>query len=83
MAELYWLAQIIEVPFRKYGTNPLVAAALADINAFTEPRHGGEADASNGVSGRRQAISTAPPRPGLTQSSLSGAVGTPQTPPQP
>jgi hypothetical protein len=37
MAELYWLAQIIEVPFLEYENNPLVAAAVVDLNAFTEP----------------------------------------------
>jgi hypothetical protein len=37
MAELYWLALTRDVPFRHYETDPLVAAAVADLNAFTEP----------------------------------------------
>jgi hypothetical protein len=37
MAELYWLSLTRDVPFREYETNPLVAAATADINAFAEP----------------------------------------------
>ena len=32
-----WLALIRDVPFRVYDTDALVAAAVADINAFTEP----------------------------------------------
>jgi len=37
MAEVYWLALTRDVPFRDYETDALVAAAVADINAFTEP----------------------------------------------
>ena len=37
MAELYWLSLTRDVPFREYETNPLVAAAIADLNGFTEP----------------------------------------------
>jgi hypothetical protein len=37
MAELYWLSLTRDVPFRQYETDPLVAAAIADLNAFTEP----------------------------------------------
>ena len=37
MAELYWLALTRDVPFRRYETDPLVAAAVADINAFAQP----------------------------------------------
>ena len=36
MAELYWLSLTRDVPFREYETEPLVAAAVADMNAFTE-----------------------------------------------
>jgi len=32
-----WLALTRDVPFRVYDTDALVAAAVADINAFTEP----------------------------------------------
>ena len=37
MAELYWLALTRDIPFRQYETDPLVAAAVADLNAFSEP----------------------------------------------
>jgi len=37
MAELYWLSLTRDVPFREYETDPLVAAAVADLNGFTEP----------------------------------------------
>jgi hypothetical protein len=37
MAELYWLSLTRDVPFREYETDPLVAAAVSDLNAFTEP----------------------------------------------
>ena len=37
MAEVYWLALTRDVPFRDYETDALVAAAVADMNAFTEP----------------------------------------------
>ncbi|MEM6457327.1 MAG: twin-arginine translocation signal domain-containing protein, partial [Acidobacteriota bacterium] len=34
MAEVYWQALTRDVPFNDYGTDPLVAAAVADLNAF-------------------------------------------------
>jgi hypothetical protein len=37
MAELHWLALTRDIPFRQYETDPLVAAAVADLNACTEP----------------------------------------------
>jgi hypothetical protein len=37
VAELYWLSLTRDVPFRKYETDPLVAAFVADITAFAEP----------------------------------------------
>ncbi|MBV8240170.1 MAG: hypothetical protein JOY75_05195 [Hyphomicrobiales bacterium] len=37
MAEVYWRALTRDVPFRDYETDPLVAAAVTDLNAFTEP----------------------------------------------
>jgi len=38
MAEVYWRSLTRDVPFRDYETDALVAAAVADMNAFTEPR---------------------------------------------
>jgi len=37
MAEVYWLSLTRDVPFRDYEADPLVAAAVADMNAFAEP----------------------------------------------
>src|SRR5262249_60943911 len=37
MAEVYWRALARDVPFREYESHPLVAAAVTDLNAFTEP----------------------------------------------
>jgi len=37
MAELYWLSLTRDVPFRHYETDPLLAAAVTDLNAFAEP----------------------------------------------
>src|SRR5262249_56541025 len=37
MAEVYWRSLTRDVPFRDYETHPLVAAAVTDLNAFTEP----------------------------------------------
>jgi hypothetical protein len=37
MAEVYWRSLTRDVPFRDYETDPLVAAAVADTNAFTAP----------------------------------------------
>jgi hypothetical protein len=37
MAEVYWLSLTRDVPFREYETDVAVAAAVADMNAFTEP----------------------------------------------
>ncbi|MEM7586526.1 MAG: vanadium-dependent haloperoxidase [Acidobacteriota bacterium] len=44
MAEVYWQALTRDVPFNDYGTDPLVAAAVADLNGFSEvigPTDGG------------------------------------------
>ncbi|MEM8961375.1 MAG: vanadium-dependent haloperoxidase [Acidobacteriota bacterium] len=44
MAEVYWQALTRDVPFNDYGTDPTVAAAVADLNGFTEiigPTDGG------------------------------------------
>jgi hypothetical protein len=37
MAEVYWRSLTRDVPFRQYESDPLVAAAVTDLNAFTEP----------------------------------------------
>jgi hypothetical protein len=37
MAELYWQALTIDVPFRDYETNAPIAAAVTDLNAFSHP----------------------------------------------
>jgi len=42
MAEVYWLALTRDVPFREYEQDPLVAAAVSDINALTEPLKSGD-----------------------------------------
>ncbi|MEM8995482.1 MAG: vanadium-dependent haloperoxidase [Acidobacteriota bacterium] len=44
MGEVYWQALTRDVPFGDYGTDPLVAAAVADLNAFSQtvgPKVGG------------------------------------------
>src|SRR6516164_5503742 len=35
MAELYWQRLTADVPFRDYETDPLIAAAVSDLNAFS------------------------------------------------
>lgn len=45
MGELYWKALCRDVPFDSYGTSPLIAAAVADLNAFEAtvgPKVGGQ-----------------------------------------
>jgi hypothetical protein len=37
MGELYWLALTRDVPYRSYETDPLITAALPDLNAFSGP----------------------------------------------
>jgi len=37
MGEVYWQALSIDVPFREYESNQLIAAAVSDLNAFSEP----------------------------------------------
>jgi hypothetical protein len=44
MAEVYWQALARDVPFTEYGSDPTVAAAVADLNGFSEsvgPTQGG------------------------------------------
>ena len=36
MGELYWKALCRDIPFADYDTDPLIGAALADLNAFTK-----------------------------------------------
>jgi hypothetical protein len=43
MAEIYWLSLTRDIPFQEYETHPLIAAAVADMNAFTEPLTSGAA----------------------------------------
>jgi len=44
MAELYWRALTRDVPFREYESYPLVAAAVTDLNAFSEPLTSGSGE---------------------------------------
>ncbi|HVR47218.1 MAG TPA: vanadium-dependent haloperoxidase [Candidatus Binatia bacterium] len=37
MGELYWHALTIDVPFVAFDTNPLIAAAVSDLNSFSKP----------------------------------------------
>jgi hypothetical protein len=37
LGELYWQALTRDVPFRDYETSELIAAAVADLNAFSHP----------------------------------------------
>jgi hypothetical protein len=37
MGEVYWQALTIDVPFREYESNQLIAAAVSDLNTFSEP----------------------------------------------
>lgn len=44
MGEVYWQALTRDVPFRDYGSDPLIAAAVADLDAFSAtvgPQRGG------------------------------------------
>jgi len=43
-AELYWRALTRDVPFREYESYPLVAAAVTDLNAFSEPLTSGSGE---------------------------------------
>jgi hypothetical protein len=38
MADLYWRALLRDLPFRAWGTDPLAAAAVADLRAFGAPQ---------------------------------------------
>jgi hypothetical protein len=37
MAEVYWQALTVDVPFREYESHRLVTAAIADLSAFSKP----------------------------------------------
>ena len=50
MAELYWQALTADVPFQNYETDPLIAAAVSDLNAFSHPL--GSSPAGKNTSGR-------------------------------
>lgn len=50
MAELYWMALLRDVPFASYDQDPLVAAAVADLNtysAYPSPQQPGGVTAAN------------------------------------
>lgn len=36
MGELYWKALCRDVPFSEFGSNPLISAAVSDLNGFSE-----------------------------------------------
>ena len=40
MGELYWHALTLDVPFTAFSTDPLIAAAAADLNSFSVPLEG-------------------------------------------
>jgi hypothetical protein len=44
MAEVYWRSLTRDVPFRDYESHPLVAAAVTDLNAFSEPLTSGSGE---------------------------------------
>jgi hypothetical protein len=37
MAEVYWQALTVDVPFRDYESHPLVTAAITDLSSFSQP----------------------------------------------
>jgi hypothetical protein len=47
MAEIYWLSLTRDIPFREYESNPLLAAAVSDLNGFTEPLRPGNGEKLN------------------------------------
>jgi hypothetical protein len=44
MAEVYWLSLTRDTAFREYERNPLVGAAVNDLNAFGQPLRAGNGD---------------------------------------
>ncbi len=55
MVELYWAALTRDVPFAAYDSDPLIAAACADLNAqpgYRGPRSGGQVTPANLFRGR-------------------------------
>lgn len=42
MGELYWHSLTLDVPFATFDDDPLVAAAVADLNTFGEPLEAGQ-----------------------------------------
>ncbi len=50
MVELYWLALTRDVPYAAYGSDPMIAAACADLNAqpgYRGPRSNGQVTPAN------------------------------------
>ncbi|HYL27030.1 MAG TPA: phosphatase PAP2 family protein [Candidatus Nitrosotalea sp.] len=47
MGELYWQSLALDVPFAAFDDDPLIAAAVADLNAFAEPLEAGQTKAVN------------------------------------
>jgi len=47
MAEVYWLSLTRDIPFREYEGNPLIGAAISDLNGFTEPPRSGGGEKPN------------------------------------
>ena len=41
MGELYWHALTRDVPFANFSSDPSIAAAASDLNAFSEPLEAG------------------------------------------
>lgn len=63
MGELYWAALTRDVPFREFSTNATVAAALADLNAFSEtvgPTESGQVTAGTFLRGETPGDLTGP-----------------------
>jgi hypothetical protein len=57
--EVYWQALLRDLPFSQYGTSPLAAAAIADLNALSDfrgPRAGGVVTAGTLFRGSPAAI---------------------------
>jgi hypothetical protein len=50
IGELYWHALTLDVPFTEFETNPLIGAAVADLNAFSSPLGGDRAQRLNTAS---------------------------------
>lgn len=63
MVEDYWMALARDVPFSQYGSEPITAAAIADLNTltdFTGPKANGEVTADTLFRGPRPGDLTGP-----------------------